>query len=901
MSSSKSVFTEDPAVAGVRAVPDSDPVETSEWIEALDQILDEAGPERARYLLKKLSERAASLGVPVPANINTPYLNTISVDDEVPYPGDRYLERRIKSIIRWNAMAMVVRANKYDNGIGGHISTYASLATLLEVGFNHFFRAKIGGEPGDFVYFQGHASPGVYARAFVEGRLGEKHLENFRHELREHPGLSSYPHPWLMPDFWQFPTVSMGLGPINSIYHARFMRYMENRGIIAKTDRKIWTFVGDGESDEPESLGAITLASREKLDNLVWVVNCNLQRLDGPVRGNGSIVQELEAAFRGAGWNVIKVLWGSEWDRLFAKDRTGMLLRRMSECVDGEYQNFKAHGGAYTREKFFGKYPDLLELVADMSDEEIFKLKRGGHDAAKVYNAFLRATQHNGQPTVILAKTVKGYGLGEAGEGRNITHQQKKLNEQEMLYFRTRFDIPVTDDTVQKITFYRPPEDSPEMLYLKSRREALGGYVPSRNPKPIEIKAPPLESFKDSLGGSAGRDVSTTMAFVGVLRNLLKEPGLGKYVVPIIPDEARTFGMESLFRSHGIYASQGQLYEPVDKDNFLYYKEAKEGQILEEGITEAGSMASFTAAGTAYANYGVPMIPFFTYYSMFGFQRVGDLIWAFADSRGKGFLMGGTAGRTTLAGEGLQHQDGHSHVLASTVPTCATYDPAYAYEIAVIIQDGIRRMYELGEDRFYYLTIGNENYVQPPMPEGVTEGILKGIYKFAGTLSGKPAAHLFGSGSILNEALGAQKILAEKYGVQTEVWSVTSYNELRREALDCDRWNRLHPAETPRTPYVVKALEGTKGPIVAASDYMKIVPDQVAPWLNGRLVTLGCDGFGRSENREHLRRFFEVDAASIAAGTLARLARDGKFDTAKAAQAVKDLGLDPESSDPTYR
>ncbi|MBI4905004.1 MAG: pyruvate dehydrogenase (acetyl-transferring), homodimeric type [Acidobacteria bacterium] len=901
MSPTKTLIQDEPALTGSGVVPDSDPVETSEWLEALDEILDAGGPERARYLIEKLSERAASLGVAAAPSLAAPYINTIPPEEELPYPGDRYLERRLKSIIRWNAMAMVVKANKYDVGIGGHISTYASLATLLEVGFNHFFRGKIDGQPGDLIYFQGHASPGVYARAYVEGRLTDQHLDNFRHELRDHPGLSSYPHPWLMPDFWQFPTVSMGLGPINSIYHARFMRYMENRNLIKATNRKIWAFVGDGESDEPESLGALTLASREKLDNLVWVVNCNLQRLDGPVRGNGSIIRELESAFRGAGWNVIKVVWGSEWDRLLAKDTSGLLLKRMTECVDGEYQNFKAHGGSYTREHFFGKYPELQELVGDMSDEEIFKLKRGGHDPVKVYNAYLRAMHHKGQPTVILAKTVKGYGMGEAGEGRNITHQQKKMNEQEMEHFRSRFDIPVTSDQVSHISFYRPPQDSPEIKYLKERREALGGYVPSRNPAKIEIKSPAIEAFKDSLVGSAGRDVSTTMAFVGVLRNLLKDPGIGKYVVPIIPDEARTFGMESLFRAYGIYASQGQLYTPVDSDNFLYYKEAKEGQILEEGITEAGSMASFTAAGTAYANYGVPMIPFFTYYSMFGFQRVGDLVWAFADSRGKGFLMGGTAGRTTLAGEGLQHQDGHSHVLASTVPTCVTYDPAYAYEIAVIVQDGIRRMYELGEDRFYYLTIGNENYVQPPMPEGVTEGILRGIYKFKAAANGKPVAHLFGSGSILNEALKAQQLLAETCDVHVDVWSVTSYNELRRDALECDRWNRLHPSAAAKTPYITKALEGVKGPIIAASDYMKIVPDQLAPWLGSRLVTLGCDGFGRSENREHLRKFFEVDGPSITVATLSRLARDGKYDVKKAEAAIQNFGIDPEMPDPVKR
>jgi pyruvate dehydrogenase E1 component len=890
-----------PAPSTSEVTADANPVETAEWLEAFDQIVEEGGSERAQFLLNRLIDRASMAGVKYLAGLNTPYINTIPAEEEVPYPGDREIERRLKSYLRWNAMAMVVRANKYDTGIGGHISTYASLATLLEVGFNHFFRARISDQPGDFVYFQGHASPGVYSRAYLEGRLNEQHLENFRHELRKEPGLSSYPHPWLMPDFWQFPTVSMGLGPINSIYHARFMRYLENRGIIPATDRKIWAFVGDGESDEPETLGAITLASREKLDNLIWVVNCNLQRLDGPVRGNGSIIRELEAAFRGAGWNVIKVLWGSEWDGLLRRDTSGKLIQRMGECVDGEYQNFKAHGGAYSREHFFGKYPELRALVADMSDEEIFKLKRGGHDPVKVYNAYLRAFHHNNQPTVILAKTVKGYGLGEAGEGRNITHQQKKLNEQELEYFRARFQVPLNDEEVQKISFYKPSADSAEIRYLKERRAALGGFLPARNPQPAPIQTPPLDSLQDSLTGSSGRELSTTMAFVGILRSLLKDPAIGKYIVPIIPDEARTFGMESLFRQYGIYASQGQLYTPVDSDNFLFYKEAKEGQILEEGITEAGSMASFTAAGTAYANLGVPMIPFYTYYSMFGYQRVGDLMWAFADSRGKGFLMGGTAGRTTLAGEGLQHQDGHSHVLMSCIPTCAVYDPAYAYEIAVIIRDGIRRMYQLGEDRFYYLTIGNENYAQPPMPAECAEGILRGIYLFQASPGGRAAIQLFGSGSILNEALKAQQILAENYKVQAGVWSVTSYNELRRDALDCDRWNRLHPTAAPRTPYITRALESAKGPIIAATDYMKIVPDQLSPWIGSRMVTLGTDGFGRSENREHLRRFFEVDSFSIVAAALSRLARDGKFDAAKAEQAIRDLGLDPESIDPARR
>src|SRR5579863_5556948 len=723
--------------AKVEAPDDLNPQETSEWFEALDEIVDQVGPDRANYLLERLMEHASNLGVQPPLRWNTPYINTIPPEEELAYPGDRAIERRIKSLVRWNATAMVVRANKYDPNIGGHLATYASAATLFEVGFNHFFRGSYGDQSGDFIYFQGHASPGVYARAFLDGRLNEKHLENFRHELRDEPGLSSYPHPWLMPDFWQFPTVSMGLGPISAIYQARFLKYLENRGIIPHSPRKVWAFLGDGETDEPESLGALTLASREKLDNLIFVVNCNLQRLDGPVRGNGKIIQELEAAFRGAGWNVLKVIWGENWDPLLARDDRGYLKRLMMECVDGEYQSFKAKGGAYTRKEFFGKFAETARMVEKMSDEEIFHLRRGGHDPLKVFNAFKRAVEHKGGPTVILCKTIKGYGLGEAGEGRNPTHQQKKLTEDELLYFRKRLNIPVPGELVHSISFYKPPQDSPEMLYLKERTEAMGGSLPARHPKPIELKAPPLELFAESIAGSQDREVSTTMAFVRVLTLLLKEPSLARYIVPIIPDEARTFGMESLFRQVGIYASQGQLYNPVDSEMFLYYKEATDGQILEEGITEAGSMASFTAAGTAYSNYGAPMIPFFIYYSMFGFQRIGDLIWAFADARGKGFLVGGTAGRTTLSGEGLQHQDGHSLVLASTVPTCITYDPAYAYEIAVIIQDGIRRMYQQGEDRFYYLTICNENYAQPPMPEGAADGILKGIYRFQAAQSGK--------------------------------------------------------------------------------------------------------------------------------------------------------------------
>ena len=887
--------------AKVQAPDDLDPQETSEWMEALDQVIDEVGPDRANYLLERLMEHAANLGVQPPLRWNTPYINTIPPEEEVAYPGNRALERRIKSLIRWNATAMVVRANKYDPNIGGHLATYASVATLFEVGFNHFFHGSYDGQAGDFVYFQGHASPGVYGRAFLEGRLNEKHLENFRHELRDEPGLSSYPHPWLMPDFWQFPTVSMGLGPICAIYQARFMKYLENRGIISHSPRKVWAFLGDGECDEPEALGALTLASREKLDNLIFVVNCNLQRLDGPVRGNGHIIQELEAAFRGAGWNVIKVIWGAGWDELLARDTTGLLLKRMHECVDGEYQAFRAMNGAYIRKEFFGKYPELLKLVEPMTDEQIWTLRRGGHDPVKVYNAYKHAAEHQGQPTVILAKTVKGYGLGEAAEGRMTAHQAKKLGAPEMIKLRDRFELPLSNEVVEHIEFYRPPEESPELQYIKSRVQAMGGPVPARHVKPIHMTAPPLENFQDTLTGSRGREASTTAAFVSILKNLMKHPDTGKLIVPIIPDEARTFGMESLFRDYGIYASQGQRYKPVDANVLLYYKEAQDGQILEEGITEAGSMASFTAAGTAYATVGVPMIPFFTFYSMFGFQRIGDLCWAFADVRGKGFMMGATAGRTTLLGEGLQHDDGHSPILYSVIPTCAIYDPAYAYELTVIIQDGIRRMYQEQEDRFYYITVYNENYAQPPMPEGdgVREGILRGIYKYRAAEEGEAAVQLFGSGSILNEALRAQKILAERYQISADVWSVTSYNELRREGLAVERWNRLHPSEERKTPHIVNVLQGASGPIIAATDYIKAVPDQLAPWLNGRLTSLGTDGFGRSENREHLRRFFEISAEAIAQGALSALARTGAIDARRAEAAIAELGFAPEKRDPS--
>ncbi len=871
--------------------------EVSEWIEAFDEVVANDW-EHGTELLEALRVRAREAGVPTPSELTTPYRNTIPKHDEVPYPGDRALESKVEALIRWNAMAMVHGQNKKDAGIGGHISTYSSLATLLEVGFNHFFRAKYGDEPGDFIYFQGHASPGVYSRAYLEGRFDEDRLTNFRHELRATPGLSSYPHPWLMPEFWNFPTVSMGIGPLNAIYQARFMRYLENRGLIKPTERKVWAFVGDGETDEVDTLGAISMAPREKLDNLVFVVNCNLQRLDGPVRGNKRIIDELEGIFRGAGWNVIKVIWGSDWDALFERDHTGLLLRRMEECVDGEYQTFKAKGGAYLREHFFGKYPELLELVKDMTDDQLGDLHRGGHDPAKIYNAYKRAMEHKGGPTVILAKTVKGYGLA-AAQARNATHSEKKLTDEGLVAFVKRFDIPVPEQAAKEGTFYRPSQDAPEIVYMQERRRELGGYLPKREVKDLGFKAPALEFFKDWLGGSKGRAVSTTMGFVNMLNGLLKNKEVGKLIVPIVPDEGRTFGFESVMKAVGIYAAEGQKYTPHDADMLLRYSESTDGQILEEGITEAGSMASFTAAGTAYVNYKMPMIPFYMYYSMFGFQRIGDMAWAFADSRGKGFLMGGTAGRTTMLGEGLQHQDGHSVVLSSTVPTCITYDPAYVYEMAVVVQDGIRRMYEKGEDCFYYILMYNEDYPMPAMPEGegVVEGILRGIYKL------KPAAaeatvQLFGSGPILNEVLKAQEILASKYNIHADVWSVTSYTELRRDALAVERWNRLHPAEKERVPYLLTALGDAKGPIVAASDYMKSVPDVLSPWLPGRLVTLGTDGFGRSDNREHLRRHFEVSAEAIAGATLSKLAREGKIKPKVAQKALADLGLDVEAADP---
>jgi pyruvate dehydrogenase E1 component len=883
---------------------DSDAAETREWLDSLTGVLQTQGTDRASYLLTQLKNKAVRSGVQIPFTANTPYLNTIPTDRQVPFPGSREIERRIKSLVRWNAMAMVVRANKKTPGLGGHISTFASAATLYEIAFNHFFRGPDSPGGGDLVYIQGHASPGIYARAFLEGRLTARQLENFRRELAVGGGLSSYPHPWLMPNFWQFPTVSMGLGPIMAIYQARFNRYLLHRGLKDTSQQRVWCFMGDGETDEPESLGALTLAAREKLDNLIFVVNCNLQRLDGPVRGNGKIIQELEAAFRGAGWNVIKIIWGSEWDSLLSQDKEGLLARRMEEVVDGEYQKLGVESADYIRKHFFGKYFELANLVENLSDDQVRKLSRGGHDPEKVYAAYHAAVHHKGAPTVILAKTVKGYGLGEAGEGRNITHQAKKLNEDELGEFRTRFGIPISNEELHELPFYKPADDSKEMRYLAERRKALGGSLPARRVSCPPLKPPPLESLKPFFEGSGGRAASTTMAFVDLLKRLLQEKDLGKWIVPIIPDEARTFGMEGLFTKYGIYSNVGQLYEPVDSETLSKYREAQDGQILEEGITEAGSMSSFIAAGTSYATHGIPTIPFFIYYSMFGFQRIGDLVWASADMRVRGFMLGGTAGRTTLNGEGLQHQDGHSHILASTVPNCLAYDPAFAYEIAVIIHEGIRRMYDQGESLFYYLTLGNENYPMEPMPEGVVEGILRGMYRFRASAlkaSGggvRSKVHVLGSGSILREALRAQQLLAEKFEVAADVWSVTSYKALRRDALECERWNRLHPTAEQKRNYVERLLANEKGVYVAATDYMKALPEMIQRWVPGGLTPLGTDGFGRSETREALRRHFEVDAECIAVASLDQLARRGEIKPERVQKAIKDLGIDPDKLDP---
>src|ERR1700730_16993074 len=876
-------------------------LETREWLDSLDYVLSQGGPERAGRLLQQLALHARrAAGVNLPFTATTPYQNTIYSKAQPPFPGSQEMERRIKSLVRWNALAMVVRANKLEEGIGGHISTYASAATLYEVAFNHFFHASMESGDRDIVYFQGHAAPGIYARAYLEGRIPKEKLENFRRELKPGCGLSSYPHPWLMPNFWEFPTVSMGLGPIQAIYHARFIRYLENRGLKESTGGKVWAFMGDGEMDEPESLGSITLASRENLDNLIFVVNCNLQRLDGPVRGNGKIIQELEAIFRGAGWNVIKCIWGSDWDRLIRNDRDGILVRRLGEVSDGQYQKFFVESGAYFRQNLFGTDPRLLKMVEHLSDEQLARMRLGGHDPIKVHAAYRAAVDHTGSPTIVLAKTIKGYGLGEAGEGKNITHQQKKLNEEELELFRSRFGIPIPDDELHNAPFYRPSDDSAEIKYMQARRQQLGGYMPTRKVRAAALKSVPDSHFEEFHKGTDGREVSTTMVFVRLLAKLLRDPDLGKLIVPIIPDEARTFGMEALFRQVGIYSSVGQLYEPVDMDTLLYYKEIKNGQILEEGITEAGSMASFIAAGTAYATHGINTIPFFIYYSMFGFQRIADFIWAAADMRVRGFLLGGTAGRTTLSGEGLQHQDGNSHVLALPVPNLVAYDPAFAYEIAIIIQDGIRRMYKDGENIFYYTTWMNEPYAMPPMPGDVKEGILRGMYKFRASENKKSKlrVQLFGSGSILREALQAQDILEQKYGVAADVWSVTSYKALYTDAVETERWNRLHPSEKPRVPYVTQTLADAPGALVAATDYIKTLPSMVSKWVPRRLATLGTDGFGRSEGRQSLRDFFEVDHRFITRATLHELQQDGKIEPKVVTQAIKDLGIDPEKPNP---
>ena len=872
---------------------DIDPVETAEWLEALESVVAHDGPERAGELLDRVVDRARRTGVQAPAAAPTPYVNTIPVERQASYPGDLELEHRIRSMIRWNAMAMVLQANKDSSELGGHIASYQSAATLYEVGFHHFWHAPGLDHGGDLVYMQGHSSPGFYARAFLEGRLTEEQLRGFRQEVSR-DGLSSYPHPWLMPDFWQFPTVSMGLGPLMAIYQAWFMKYLHDRGIQDTAGRKVWAFLGDGETDEPESLGSVSLAGREHLDNLIFVVNCNLQRLDGPVRGNGKIIQELETVFAGAGWNVIKVIWGGRWDSLLAADHTGILRRRMEECVDGEYQTFKSRDGAYVREEFFGTYPELAEMVADMSDDEIWQLNRGGLDAEKVYAAYAEAVRHTGQPTVILAKTIKGYGMGEAGEGQNITHQQKKMTDQALLAFRDRFALSLTDEQVAAKAFYRPPDDSPEITYLRERREALGGNLPVRRRRAQPLPVPPLETFKGQLEGTGEREVSTTMAFVRVLSTLLRDKELKDRIVPIVPDESRTFGMEGMFRQLGIYSQVGQLYKPEDAEQLMFYREDQRGQIMQEGINEAGAFSSWIAAATSYSNHDVQMIPFYTFYSMFGFQRVGDLSWAAGDSRARGFLLGGTAGRTTLNGEGLQHEDGHSHVLSSVIPNCISYDPTYAYEVAVIVREGLRRMVGEQEDVFFYITLMNENYPHPPMPEGAEEDILKGMYLLTEAEGSGPRVQLLGSGTILREVEAAAELLREDFGVAADIWSVPSFTELAREGMAVERWNTVHPAETPRTCHVEDRLGPREGPVVAATDYVRAFAEQIRPWVSRRYKVLGTDGYGRSDYRRVLRRFFEVDRNHIAVTALKALADEGVLEPARVQEAIERYEIDAE-------
>ena len=878
---------------------DTDPQETQDWIDSINALIDEKGAERTHFIIEKLIDFSRRSGVKIPFSPYTAYLNTISVNSQESYPGNRSIERRIKSLVRWNAMAMVVRANRNNNGIGGHISSYASSATLYEVAFNHFFRGKnLNG--GDLVYFQGHVSPGIYSRAFLEGRISEEQLINFRRELSEN-GLSSYPHPWLMPNFWQFATVSMGLGPMMSIYQARFLHYLQDRGLTNTSNRKVWAFLGDGEMDEPESLGALTFAARESLDNLIFVVNCNLQRLDGPVRGNGKIIQELEGAFRGSGWNVIKVIWGSDWDALFEKDENNLIIQRLNELVDGDQLKYTVEGGKYFRENFWAKSEELLSLVEHLTDEQLGELRLGGHDPAKVYAAYSEAVKHKGQPTVILAQTIKGYGLGESGEGRNVTHQQKKLNEQELLNFRSKFNIPIKDEDCILAPFYKPNEDSEEIKYLKKRREALGGFVPERFTDDKKLLIPPLSNFKELLDGSNNRQISTTMAFVRFLTMIVKDKEIGKNIVPIIPDEARTFGIEPLFRQIGIYSHAGQKYDPVDSDQFLYYREATDGQILEEGINEAGAISSFIAAGTSYSNSLQPMIPFFIYYSMFGFQRIGDFIWAAADMRTKGFLIGGTAGRTTLNGEGLQHQDGHSHLIASTIPNLKAYDPAYAYEIAVIIQNGLKEMYGQNKDIFYYLTLENENYVQPKMPNNIENGIIKGMYKIKESNNSNLKVQLLGSGPILNEVIAAANLLKNDWGVESDVWSVTSYSELHKDAEEVNRWNLLNPKKTNKTSYLDECLIDKNGPVIACSDYVKLVAEQISPYVSCDFTSIGTDGFGRSGTRGELRDFFEIDRFHIGLAAMNSLYKQGKIKVEMVSELINKYKIDSNKINPLKR
>ncbi|GAB5604138.1 pyruvate dehydrogenase (acetyl-transferring), homodimeric type [Sideroxyarcus sp. TK5] len=878
-------------------IPDHDPQETLEWLESLQSVLEKEGAQRAHFLLDQLINHARLAGDDMPISATTPYVNTIPVDKEERSPGNHELEHRIRALTRWNAMAIILNANKESSELGGHIASFASAATLYDVGFNHFFRGQTKDHGGDLVYFQGHCSPGIYARAFLEGRLTEEQLRKFRQEV-DGDGLSSYPHPWLMPNFWQFPTVSMGLGPLMAIYQARFMRYLQHRNLSQTDGRKVWAFLGDGETDEPESLGAISMAGREGLDNLIFVINCNLQRLDGPVRGNGKIIQELEGVFRGAGWNVIKVVWGRWWDRLLAKDKSGLLAKRMMEVVDGEYQTYKARDGAYVRQHFFGKYPELLELVADMSDDEIWRLNRGGHDPFKVFAAYSAATKHKGQPTVILAKTVKGYGMGSSGEAQNPTHQQKKMDGGSLRNFRDRFNIPVSDEQLPNLPFVRPAPDSQEAKYLKERGAAMGN-IPAREPLAHPLNTPTLDAFDALLKSSDDREFSTTMAFVRLLGMLVKDKAIGKQIVPIVPDESRTFGMEGMFRQLGIFSQVGQLYTPQDADQLMFYKESESGQILQEGINEAGGMADWIAAATAYANHGVAMIPFYIYYSMFGFQRIGDLAYAAGDLRARGFLVGGTAGRTTLNGEGLQHQDGHSHLMAATIPNCVSYDPTFAYELAVIVQDGMRRMYQEQQDVFYYLTVMNENYTHPAMPKGAEAGIIKGMYKFSSTKAkSKAKVQLLGSGTILREVIAAAELLARDFDISSDVWSVTSFNELRREGIDCERWNMLHPEAKARVSYVEQCLDA-KVPVVAATDYMRAYPDQIRPYVRAQYKTLGTDGFGRSDFRKKLREFFEVDRYFVAVAALKALADEGSIDASVVSKAIKQYQIDADKPNPT--